>query len=684
MKIRLCIGILNFVLSFYILIFAFCIIEFYSAKILFFNMPQPSEEIKSRLDIVDVIRDYIPVKAAGVNFRAKCPFHREKTPSFMISPDKQIWHCFGCGKGGDIFGFVMEMEGIDFVEALRLLAPKAGVTLKREDPKLSSQRNRFLDILEVSRRYFHRLLLEGEAARAAREYLKRRGLSEDTIEEWQVGYSPDSWDATLNMLKKSGFSENEIFLAGLVVNRNAGGDNGAGQTRRGFYDRFRGRIMFPINDLNGNTVAFSARVSPEKEATEKMGKYINSPQTMIYDKSRVLFGLDKARAEIKKADLAIIVEGQMDAITAHQHGFKNTVASSGTALTGEQTTLLKRYSANIALAFDMDEAGELAADRGIREAMRAEMSVRVIEVPSGKDPDECIRQNPRDFIKAVETAKPMMRYFFDKALAPLDLSEVDDRRQAAKKLLPVIAKLGNRIEQDHWLRELSARIDVKEEILRETLIKSAAQAKPELSSARAALPEAPAKRPRSREERLSELLLALILRFPVLTDYTLDHLSIEQIVGDENRHIYKNLILFYNKEREDGAPSEPGRTPNDSFRRFKEWLENNQPSAGIRQNYNANPAPETVAGRPGPNGQSLYLDRLAILGDNEFFDHTVEQAQAESMSIILILRKNYLKDRLKELEKMMAEAEKAGDSGPVGELMEEFKALGDELRELGE
>ncbi|MCK5357188.1 MAG: hypothetical protein KAJ48_02235, partial [Elusimicrobiales bacterium] len=231
-------------------------------------MLQPSDEIKQKLDIVDVIREYIPIKPAGMNFRANCPFHREKTPSFMVSPDKQIWHCFGCQKGGDIFSFVQEIEGIDFVEALRLLAPKAGVTLRRQDPKLTSQRNRILDILEMSRKYFHYNLLNSPAAAKAREYLKERGLIEETIEEWQIGYSPDSWDSAIKLLQGKGFKENEIFLAGIIVKS---------QNSSRFYDRFRARIMFPINDINSNTVAFSARVSPEKEAEEKMGKYINSP-----------------------------------------------------------------------------------------------------------------------------------------------------------------------------------------------------------------------------------------------------------------------------------------------------------------------------------------------------------------------------------------------------------------------
>ncbi|PLX27327.1 DNA primase [Candidatus Parcubacteria bacterium] len=343
---------------------------------------QPSEEIKQKIDIVDFLREYIQLTPAGMNFRARCPFHNEKTQSFMVSPDKQIWHCFGCGKGGDIFKFLMEMEGIDFVEALRVLAPKAGVQLRRQNPKVASERARLLDIMDISRRYFHKVLMESSSAKQAREYLTKRGLTESDLMEWQIGYSLDSWDGLLKVLKKQGYNETEIEKTGMIISN---------QQRRSYYDRFRARIMFPINDINGNVVAFSARVSPEKEATEQMGKYINSPQTVLYNKSNILFALDKAKREIKLKDQAIIVEGQMDAVSAHVNGYKNVIASSGTALTIDQLTILKRYSNNIALAFDTDEAGHMAADRGIREAMKLDMNIKVILVPEGKDPDDCIR-----------------------------------------------------------------------------------------------------------------------------------------------------------------------------------------------------------------------------------------------------------------------------------------------------
>lgn len=624
---------------------------------------QPSDEIKSRLDIVDLIRGYIPVKAAGANFRARCPFHREKTPSLMISPEKQIWHCFGCGKGGDIFSFVMEMDGISFVEALRVLAPKAGVTLRRQDPKLASERNRLLDILEASKKYYHNYLKTNKKAAAARAYLKKRGLTEETIEEWQIGYSPDGWEEMLNFLKNKRFKENEIFLSGMIVKSSKG---------RGFYDRFRGRIMFPINDINGNTVAFSARVSPEKEAEEKMGKYINSPQTRIYDKIRILFGLDKAKMEIKNNDSAIIVEGQMDAISAHQHGYKNVIASSGTALTREQVALLKRYSANIALAFDMDAAGMMAADRGIQEAWRAEMNIKVIELPEGKDPDECIRKSPSLWERAVADAKPMMQYYFDLTFNDLDLSDVDNRRQAAKKLLPIIARLGSSIDKDFWLKRLSQKIDVAEDLLREAL--SASGGAKQQSRASGDSKEEDIKKEikiaTSREEKLSELILSLALKFPELVEFIVNYVQSEHIVGQTNKLLYKNLIFYYNNIiNSQYAISATDDVKNNifNFNEFRQWLLE-EADTHILNNK--------------ANSQLTALERLVFLGDKEYYDLNIGLAKEEARRIGLILKKNYLLNKQKELTKMIGEAENSKDDIRANDLMKELKILSDEIKEF--
>lgn len=630
-------------------------------------MQNPSDEIKSKLDIVEVIREYIQLKAAGFNFRATCPFHREKTPSFMVSPEKQIWHCFGCGKGGDIFSFVMEIEGLSFVEALRLLAKKAGVALKKVDPALTSKRNRLLDIAELSAKFYHKILLDHPSAEAARQYLKKRCLSDDTIAEWQLGYSPDAWDTLSNFLKSKGFSENEIFLAGLNVKK---------EKASGFYDRFRGRIMFPLNDINGNMVGFTARVSPEKEAAEKMGKYINTPSTMIYDKSKILFGLGKAKMAIKAEDAAILVEGQMDAITAQQNGFKNVIASSGTALTAEQVSLIKRYTNNLYLSFDMDQAGDLAAERGIAQAMRSEMQIKVIEVKGFKDPDECIKNNPEEWRRAVTGAKPMMQYYFDKTFIKLNLKDYEGQRRAIKILLPVIAKFGSKIEQDFWVKKLSQAVDTDEGRLKEELIKIAAKQNQAEAPSKPALPgtnQAVGLKP-SREARLSELLLALALRYPAHLEYVINHVGPDDLEGEDNKFLYRNLIVYYNKLIDLWTHEGGNFDLVINYLDLKDWF--SRP-----ENLQAG---DEAGGQPENHKCLSLLDRLVLLADKDFYEYTPEQAKAEVINISAALRTTYLNNRRREIIKLIALAENEKISPEeknekLKGLMEEFKALTEEI-----
>ncbi len=597
-----------------------------------------AEEIKAKLDIVEVIREYVNVKVAGANFQALCPFHNEKTPSFIISPDKQIWHCFGCGRGGDVFSFVMEKEGLSFPEALRLLAPKAGVVLQYENPDNYARRNRLLDILELAGKYYARLL-EEEAGREARDYLKRRGLPSETIKEWQLGYSPDAWDKLYQFLKTrplagAKYTDEEIFLAGLTVRKE--GD-------RGYYDRFRDRVIFPISDLNHNLIAFTARVNPAKEATEKMGKYINSPQTPVYDKSRVLFGLDKAKAAIREADLAIIVEGQMDAISCHVHGFKNAVASSGTALTGEQVALLKRFSNNVALCFDMDAAGQLAADRGIREVLSQDLNLKVVVLPLGKDPDECLRKDPEEFGRAVAEAKPMLAYYFKKITAGLDLEKLENKQAVRDQMFAMIDLVRNKTEQGHWLKKLSEELDFSENDMREDFAawKSKQKAGPRRNKAAA---EEAKREDKSRAERLAELLLALLLKFPEFIGYALSNLEPEFMAGAENSRFYNDFIIYYQKA---------GDLDYDDLRLYLE---------------------------AGGEGREKFLDKLALLGEKDFYDYEAERVKAEIIKIIVDLKKCGCQRRIQKLEKAIAAAEADGKSEELELLMSELKNLTDELK----
>ena len=605
------------------------------------------DDIKAKLNIVDLIREYIPVKAAGVNFQALCPFHNEKTPSFVISPDKQIWHCFGCGRGGDIFSFIMEKEGLDFSEALRLLASKAGVELKQRDRRDHSKLNRLLDVMDLAGKYYAHIL-QTPTGKSAKDYLLKRGLTEETIKDWNLGYSLDNWSSLYDFLRerpKTGrkFSDEEIEAAGLIIKKNNISEG------RQYYDRFRGRIMFPIWDFNNNLVAFTARVSPEKEKTEKMGKYINSPQTSIYDKSKILFGLNKAKSAIREEDLVVVVEGQMDVISCYNHGIYNVVASSGTALTSAQVALLKRFTNNIALAFDMDVAGQQAADRGIREILAQDMNVKVIVTPSGKDPDESLRSNPDDFKKAIKEAKPMLDYYFTKVSSGLDLEKLENKILVRNQMFSMIQLVQNKSDQGYWLKKISEELDFSETDIREEFVKfvssqknnNYSQEKTDNTILETAKPVL------SREEMLSELVLSLVIKFPELFNYFLENLDIDKIFGERNITFYKTLIIYYNK------------AASFSYEAFHKYLEND-------------------------DNLLKLLDRLLLLGEKEFYNHTPEEARQEAIKISLELKRHFYQKKIKSLEKEISMLEKLDnfDEAKMTELMESLKNATLELKKL--
>jgi len=426
-----------------------------------------TQTIKDRLDIVQLIQEYVPLKKSGINWKGCCPFHQEKTPSFMVHPERQFFHCFGCGKSGDVFSFIQEMEGMDFPESLKLLADRAGVKLTNtfQNEVNKSQKNRIYEINSKAAFFFHKFLLEMPTSAMARDYLSKRGLSNDTIERWQIGFVPDQWDLLLKYLLKKGFGIEDIVLSGLAIKK----DGASAATGKGYYDRFRGRIMFPILDVHGNIVGFTGRILVEKENTG--GKYINTPQTVVYDKSRVIFGLDKAKVDIRSADQVVIVEGQMDVIACSQIEMKNVIASSGTALTVEQVKMLKRYSSNVCMAFDMDEAGIKAAKRGIDICLEQGMNVKIIQIPDGcgKDADECIQKNKNVWLKCVAEAKGVMEWYLDINLNKADLLQPKIKQNAAAAILLEISRLIYPIERDHWLKELSGRIGVDISTLKEEM-----------------------------------------------------------------------------------------------------------------------------------------------------------------------------------------------------------------------
>lgn len=500
------------------------------------------DEIKQRVDIADVVSDYVPgLKKAGRNFKAACPFHSERVPSFYVFPERQSWHCFGaCATGGDVFSFVMKKEGVDFGEALRILARKAGVSLaapQRDDSQ--REHDRLKKINEAASEYYHRLLLQSQAGGRARRYLVERGISQKTIEDFQLGFSPDSWGALREQLTGKGYLESELLAAGLLVAKEQGQA----------YDRFRNRLMFPIRGMDGRVVGFGARA-----LDDSLPKYLNSPQTPIFDKSGALYGVDRAKASIKKHDLAIVAEGYMDVIVVHQYGFDNVVASLGTALTEKQVGIIKKLTKNLTLALDADAAGEMATLRGqevITQTFGQPMSVsgwtnvryenpynaawKVIILPQGKDPDEIVRESTEEWQHLVEQATPVIDYVFHRVTSKLDLNKVGDKSSAVDRLLPVISDINDPVSQAHYLQRLSRLVGVDERSLAASLGKLKRPFKPRQKEEM----EQPSKSIPSLfpRDRLAEHCLSLLVRYPHLRSYAAG-LSADFFPHSENRQLF--------------------------------------------------------------------------------------------------------------------------------------------------
>jgi DNA primase len=472
-------------------------------------LASPIEEIKNRLDIVEVIQGYIKLQKAGANYRALCPFHSEKKPSLFISPARQIWHCFGCSAGGDVFRFVMQIEGIEFGDALKILAQRSGVELKRQDPKLKTERQRFYEICELSTKFFEKQLEGSKTGQEIKNYLLNRGLDEESIKKWRIGYAPDLWQGLGDFLFSRGYKKEEAERAGLLIKNE----------EKRFYDRFRGRIIFPIFDLNSQVIGFGGRIFQEPKKKEENSeiieaKYVNTPATLLYDKSRVLYGLDRAKVEIRKKDFCILVEGYIDAIMCSQAGFQNVVATSGIALTPFQLKTLKRYSGNVLTAFDMDIAGDTATKRGIDLAQSQGFNIKIITMP-GKDPADVILEDPKNWEKLVSEARSIVDFYFTTTLTKFDKEKPEGKKEIAKIILPVIKRIPNKIEQSHWIAKLAKELSVKEEDIAEELKKVKIEQKDWFIEENTPFNL----EKKSRKEMLEERLLALILKSPTLTSF---------------------------------------------------------------------------------------------------------------------------------------------------------------------
>lgn len=578
------------------------------------------DEIKSKLDIVEVIREYIPIKAVGANFQALCPFHNEKTPSFVISPEKQIWHCFGCGAGGDIFEFIKKIEGVEFPEALRILAQKANVKIDYNyNPELQNKKTKILDIIKKAVDYYHKNLIEKDSAKIARDYLESRGISKEAIDLFNLGYSEDSWDGLLKHLKSLGHSEMEIEQAGLILKSQKGGFS--------FYDRFRNRLMFPINNIFGSPIGFTARILVKDDT---QGKYINSPQSDIFDKSSVLYNMDLAKLDIKNKNYTILVEGNIDVISTYMSGTKNVVASSGTALTTAQVKILKRYSENLIIAYDGDSAGFKATFRIIDNALAENMNIKVAPLPKGVDPDDLVRSGKEKWLDVIKNAKPLMDFVFEKVISSIDLSNIFQKKQATKKLLIFIGKFRDEIEREAYLKKLSELVDVDYGILKKK-IKEVLNKKVNVKKSKKQ--ESFSISEKNKREELLKQILAMGIGYPENLEHLSMNLEMEFLGTSSLDELYKDAVIYYTK--------------NNSFD-LEDFV-----------NY-LNVEKKNI------------LNSILFIFENQYSDLGKNNSFVEIQKIIIDYKKQFLIQKLKLIEQDLKKAELAKENEKVDECVNEF------------
>lgn len=573
----------------------------------------PSEQIKEKLDIVPVIKGYLELKPAGRNFKALCPFHQEKTPSFIISPDRQIWHCFGCGEGGDIFKFLMRYENLEFHEALTILAEKAGVELKRLSPADERQFGVLYDINNTATTIFEENLA-GSAETLS--YLENRGLNPETIKEFDLGMAPMGSDnLTVNLINR-GFNVNDIVRAGLAL-----------KTERGQYrDRFQGRIIFPIHNHFGKIVGFSGRILPGLEKAD-VAKYLNTPETPIFNKSRLLYGFWQSKKFIRDEDAAFLVEGQMDFLLSWQDGVKNAAASSGTALTADHLRVLRRSASKLILGFDLDEAGQMAAERSIDLAGAHDFIVSIISLGEFSDPAEAVRRKPGFLKTTVKDAKPAMEHYFHRYLTIDALKNLDKKKSAIRLILVKIKNIWSPVERSHWLRELSHKAEVPEKELSAEMDKLGEEVKNPLPISES-LGEA---RKLTRIELIILQILGIVVLKKDLAEVILPH---EEIVPPPYRKALEVIVS----------------------------------------------TPALISGEQNTDPQVLEIVNFASLRSGiEFAGFEEKQLEVELKNLLRELQYEHLKQLGDEASRSVLKAEQSGDEARV---LEYLKRLDDIVKKL--
>lgn len=562
----------------------------------------PVEEIKQKLDIVEFLRGYLTVQAAGKNFKANCPFHKEKTPSFMISPERQSWHCFGCGIGGDAFSFVMKYENVEFGEAMRILADKAGIELRRLNPAEYKYTGLLYELNQLAKEFFRKEL---EGSPEAKKYLESRGLKQETINEFELGWAPNKPEALTFHLLNMNYRPEDMVQAGISFKTDRGAQ----------IDRFRGRIMFPIHNHLGKVVGFTGRILPQLD-NGQTGKYVNSPETAIFNKSKLLYGFWKSKDAIREAGEAFLVEGQMDFLMSYQTGIKNVFASSGTALSLDHLRTLKRMCEKLVVSFDSDSAGLAAGERAIEMAEASDFQVKVLSLGKYKDPAEAAQSDPEFLKTTVKDARPAPEFYFLRygLTGPVNLGD----REALQRVRGALQKLSHivsPVERSFWLKELSRRIGADEQALRQemdALSSKQGQSGVPVQALKKEEPQVSAE-PGNRWELLSERLLSVML---AMNSFEL--------------------------------PSEESRCLAPGYEPVLELLRAGQHSSD--------------------NPKLDHILNLVVLRSEDLSDKEVLELKEQ-------LRREYAKSRRKELTHIVRQAEAKGDEAAVSQALEEMNQL---------
>ena len=605
-------------------------------------------EVKNKLSVVEVVGESVSLKKAGSTYKGLCPFHGEKTPSFVVTPARESWHCFGCGLGGDIFSFVMQRDSVTFPEALRTLAQRAGVEIDERTKHEDAHRARLRGVLDSAIAFYHAVLVSSNAGKPALDYLHARGFTDATIEAYQLGWAPGGWDQLTRTLgAKRDMRPDELVEVGLASPRQSG--------RGGVYDKFRARVLFPIRDQNGHAVGLGGRL------LEGDGpKYLNSPATPLFDKSRTLYLIDKAKGPIRKSGQAVIVEGYTDALMAHQAGFDNVVASLGTALTPGQVALLTRYASRIVLAYDVDAAGEKAGGAGMtalvgligelqRDTSGVKLEdVRVARLPDGKDPDEVVREAPAAWEAAIATAKPLLEYLIDHHTGRFDLKTSSGRIGFVEAVMPAIREVTDPLRRDEAIGQVRMASGVEDRVLRQVLERPArnpiSQSGPSRITADAVLSSPDALPIHDILRAITPVeseLLRLLLLVPDQQLRVVDELGPDQLPSTVARELFRAIVL-------QRAPDDHGVHP--PFDSAALLLALDDETAALAR---------ALYAKPGPGARELDPARL---------DYEVSR-------LLIELEDDSLRERSDYNEAAQGEAERAGDREAIGRLMLERRQI---------